>query len=183
MRALYRRYYKELGRGWTDEEFRATCEQVAGVRLDENFEYASTTKEIDYAKYLSYAGLEVEPPLERPEAFSGAIVEDVNGRLVVAAVEPHSPAAGVLKAGDVLAMANGTTVDAAGFDARLAAAHAGEVLRLVVERAGARSELALTLQHRLDRSWKIRRRVSPPPLARTIFETWAGASAGSATPR
>jgi len=55
MRALYAKYYKGLGRGWTDEEFRQACESVAGVTLDESFDYAATTKEIDYAKYLQAA--------------------------------------------------------------------------------------------------------------------------------
>lgn len=48
---------RKAGRGWTDEEFQAVCENVAGASLQEPFEYASTTKAIDYDKYLGYAGL------------------------------------------------------------------------------------------------------------------------------
>ena len=173
MRELYRRYYKELGRGWTDEEFRAVCEKVAGVKLDENFDYASTTKEIDYAKYLAYAGLELDPPTERPEAFSGAILEDVDGRLVVAATEPHSPAANALKAGDVISSVNGTKVDGAGYDAALAAAHPGDALHLSVERAGKASEVTLTLVPRQQRTWKIHPVASPGATEKAILEAWA----------
>ena len=68
MRALYEQYYKELGRGWTDEEFRRVCERVAGVTLADIFEYASTTRVIDYARYLAYAGLGFEPPKALGEA-------------------------------------------------------------------------------------------------------------------
>jgi len=71
MRALYQQYYREKKRGFTDDEFREICEKVAGTALPEIFEYASTVKEIDYAKYLGYAGLElvVNPP--RNEHVSG----------------------------------------------------------------------------------------------------------------
>ncbi|GEM_PF-4488277 len=62
----------KAGRGWTDEEFRAVCENVAGVSLQELFEYASTTKAIDYDKYLGYAGLRLEEPVELPGCFSPA---------------------------------------------------------------------------------------------------------------
>ena len=62
MRALYERYYRKLNRGWTGEEFRRVCEDVAGGSLREIFEYASTTHPVNYAKYLGYAGLRLEPP-------------------------------------------------------------------------------------------------------------------------
>lgn len=60
MRFLYRRYYKELGRGFTDGEFEQACEDIAGTSLSPLFEYVYTTKEFDYSKYLDYAGLRIE---------------------------------------------------------------------------------------------------------------------------
>jgi predicted metalloprotease with PDZ domain len=60
MRLLYSQYYKKLGRGFTDAEFQEACESVAGVSLAPEFEYISTTKEIDYPKYLSFAGLKAD---------------------------------------------------------------------------------------------------------------------------
>ena len=67
MQILYQQYYKEKNRGFTDQEFRAVCEKAAGQPLDEVFEYAYTTKGIDYPKYFSYAGLEIEMPREQTE--------------------------------------------------------------------------------------------------------------------
>lgn len=60
MRQLYWKYYKEKQRGFTDAEFQQTCEEVAGIPLNELFEYVYTTKEPDYDKYLSYGGLKIE---------------------------------------------------------------------------------------------------------------------------
>ena len=57
---LYREYYQEKKRGFSDAEFRQACEIVAGTPLDEVFGYATTTKDLDYDKYLGYAGLKIE---------------------------------------------------------------------------------------------------------------------------
>ena len=59
MRSLYWEYYKKKNRGFTDAEFQQACETVAGISLSSLFEYVYTTKEIDYSKYLNYAGLEL----------------------------------------------------------------------------------------------------------------------------
>jgi predicted metalloprotease with PDZ domain len=67
MRRLYAEYYKQRNRGFTEDEFRAACEQVAGAPLTEVLDYASTTNEVDYAKYLGYAGLSLELPPRPPD--------------------------------------------------------------------------------------------------------------------
>ncbi|WP_188133731.1 M61 family metallopeptidase [Chitinophaga sp. CF418] len=59
MRALYREYYQDKKRGFTEAEFKAVAERIAGVSLTEYFEYANTVKMPDYKKYFGYAGLDV----------------------------------------------------------------------------------------------------------------------------
>ncbi|MDX8340269.1 hypothetical protein SLH46_13800 [Draconibacterium sp. IB214405] len=59
MRYLYNHFYKELGRGFTDAEVQQACEVAAGAKLDEVFEYITTTRPLDYKKYLGYAGLKL----------------------------------------------------------------------------------------------------------------------------
>jgi predicted metalloprotease with PDZ domain len=160
MRTLYGRYYKQLGRGWTDEEFRRACEEAAGTGLAEIFEYASTTKAIDYARHLAFAGLRLDPPRTLPEADFGAIVEDVNGALTVAAVEGGSSAASAgLAAGDVIASLDGASVDAAGLKTAIASRKPGERVRIVLRRAGTERTLEARLDARVERTW----RISPVP--------------------
>lgn len=60
MRLMYQEYYQRLNRGFTDAEFQAACEQMAGVSLANEFEYISSTKQLDYQKYLGYAGLTID---------------------------------------------------------------------------------------------------------------------------
>ena len=58
-RLLYWKYYMQQQRGFTDAEFQEASESVAGTSLNALFEYVYTTKELDYNKYLVYAGLKL----------------------------------------------------------------------------------------------------------------------------
>ncbi len=60
MRGMYRKYYIRKQRGFTDAEFRAECEGAASASLAEIFEYASSAKEMDYARYFALAGLKLD---------------------------------------------------------------------------------------------------------------------------
>lgn len=72
MRMLYKKYYKAQGRGFTDAEFQQTCEEIAGIPLDEFFEYIYTTKPLDYDRYLAYGGLTL---IARPRAVDPSSTE------------------------------------------------------------------------------------------------------------
>jgi predicted metalloprotease with PDZ domain len=65
MRILYVQYYKNQKRGFTDAEFQQTAESVSGVSLSAEFEYVYTTREIDYNRYLSFAGLKISETTDR----------------------------------------------------------------------------------------------------------------------
>ncbi|MBZ5582596.1 MAG: PDZ domain-containing protein, partial [Acidobacteriia bacterium] len=72
MRGMYRKYYLQKKRGFTDAEFRAECESAAGTSLAEVFAYAATTKEVDYARYFALAGLRlVATTADAPGGFLG----------------------------------------------------------------------------------------------------------------
>ena len=60
MRLVYWKYYKKLQRGFSDAEFQAACEEVAGTSLKSFFDYVYTATPLDYEKYLGYAGLKME---------------------------------------------------------------------------------------------------------------------------
>ncbi len=60
MRLLYNRYYKELKRGFTEEEFWATAHEVAGQELSLLRHYVDTTDEIDYDSILNHAALHLD---------------------------------------------------------------------------------------------------------------------------
>jgi predicted metalloprotease with PDZ domain len=60
MRTCYIQFYEEKKRGFTDQEFRQVCENIAGTSLSDLFHYIYSTEEIDYPKYFAYAGLGIE---------------------------------------------------------------------------------------------------------------------------
>jgi len=173
MQTLYQKYYKQLKRGWTDEEFRAVCENVAGVSLKEIFDYASTTKDIDYNKYLGYAGLELEKPTEQPDSYLGAVVEDVNGKLVISAIEGDSPAQQAkMSANDEIKALDGAKVDAATLNKAIASKKPGDKIKLAVARAGKDIEVEVTLGHKMQRSFKIIPIANPDALQSAILKDW-----------
>jgi predicted metalloprotease with PDZ domain len=72
MRALYKKYYLQKRRGFTDAEFRQECESAAGADLAEVFSYADSTVDVDYAKYFALAGLALTSKAEDvPGAYLG----------------------------------------------------------------------------------------------------------------
>lgn len=60
MRQLYQRYYHELKRGFTEEEFWQACADAAGEPLTEVRRLVETTDTIDYAAWLDTAGLRID---------------------------------------------------------------------------------------------------------------------------
>jgi len=173
MQTLYQKYYKQLKRGWKDEEFRAVCEEVAGVSLQEIFDYASTTEDIDYNKYLGYAGLELEKPTELADSHLGVIAENVNGKLVISAIERNSPASQAkLAAKDEIKALDGAGIDAAGLNAAIAAKKPGDRIKLTITRGGREMEVDVTLGHKMQRSFKIVPIANPDALQSAILKDW-----------
>lgn len=173
MRELYRKYYKELGRGWTDLEFRQTCENIAGVRLDENFDYASTTKAIDYNKYLAYAGLKMDDAAVLPEAYLGALTEEVDDHLRIAAVVPGSAAdkAG-LRAQDIIRSVDGASANIKGLLVAVAARKPQDRMKLAITRNGQESEVEVVLGNKLRQSYHIAPIANPDALQKQILDDW-----------
>ena len=138
MRGLYQKYYLQKKRGFTDAEFRAECEGAAGTPMAEIFDYASTTKEVDYPRYFALAGLKLDaasesaqggfvgldtdtqmiPPAEMPAGGRGGRGAGGRGgapalKLMVTDVAAGSPAATAgLKAGDRILTVDGTAATA-----------------------------------------------------------------------
>ena len=60
MRLLYRRYYQQLKRGFTEEEFWQAVAEVVGTPLTDMRRLVDTTDEPDYDRLLAPAGLRVD---------------------------------------------------------------------------------------------------------------------------
>jgi predicted metalloprotease with PDZ domain len=154
---LYRKYYKERKRGFTDQEFREECDSAAGVPLSEVFEYATTVAGIDYPKYFAYAGLNIDvTPAAQPGAFLGASTQIQDGNVAISSVEWDSPAqhAGLMAQDQILAVA-GTRVNQKSLEDTLKSKKEGDKVQVLVSRRGAIREIEVVLGKKMERSFKI----------------------------
>lgn len=93
MRAMYDRYYKKEDRGFTEAEFKAMAEKVAGKSLQRVFDYVDSATSLDYNTYLKYAGLELVDIAEDLElAELGVKTAVQNGKLIVISITRGSGA-------------------------------------------------------------------------------------------
>ncbi len=175
MRTLYRQFYQEKQRGFTDAEFREVCEKMAGAPLPEIFDvYASTVRDLDYAKYLAYAGLDLD--LSAPAgggASWGAVTQEQGGLPFISSVEWDSPAAraGASVQDEVLAV-DGVRATSRSIDERIKSHKPGDHLRVLVSRRGNVRELEVTLGARTQRAFKITPARNPTQLQSAILAGW-----------
>lgn len=131
-------------------------------------------KEIDYAKYLGYAGLEIDVrPAELPGAWFGAETRDQDGKVVVTSVEGRSPAAGAgLSARDEIIALDGTRV-APGTPLRvLDGKKPGQSVRVLLSRRTGVREIEVTLGSKPERSFAITPKPEPTALQPAIMKDW-----------
>lgn len=177
MRLLYRKYYQGKKRGWTDAEFRAECEAMAGSSLAEIFEdYAATVKDIDYPKYLSYAGLEIDTSWHELSGVDmGITTQAAEGNLIVTSVSSGSSAqeAGLSAKDEIIAL-NGVRVSPGHFESLLSAHGPGEKVRLLISRRNKIRELDVTLAPKRERKFRIKADSRPGKLEADILQSWLG---------
>jgi predicted metalloprotease with PDZ domain len=171
MRILYKKYYQGLKRGFTEKEFQATCEEVAGVQLSELFEYASTTKPVDYPAYFAYAGLAIDTTDKIIEGSYMGMKVDSN--MVIEEVEWQSPAwkAG-LKAGDQLSDVDGVKLSLASLQVMMSKKKNGDQLQLNIQRDHQPKRFVVILTPKHEKTFAIRHIDHPDALQQQIFKSW-----------
>jgi predicted metalloprotease with PDZ domain len=173
MRTLYLQFYREKQRGFTDAEFREVCEKAAGVPLPEIFDvYASTVREVDYAKYLAYAGLDLSA-LPGGGVSWGVATEEKGGLTVVSSVEWDSPAAraGISVQDEVLAV-DKVRATSQSIGETLNLHKPGDRIKVLVSRRGNVKELEVTLGASTRRAFKITVAPDPTPLQSATLAAW-----------
>ena len=174
MRALYGKYYQQKKRGFTDDEFMQECESAAGARLTEVLEYASTTRDVDYARYFAYAGLEVTTSSDdAPGSYLGLNTQTRDGRLVVVGTSAASPAerAG-LAAGDRILEVDGAPATPKALNDTVSARKPGDTTTLKISRNNTGARSAGPLARNTKQTFTIRSVASPTALQADILKDW-----------
>jgi predicted metalloprotease with PDZ domain len=174
MRTLYYEFNKEKGRGFTDHEFQFVCENIAGCTLNEIFEYASTTKAIDYPKYLAYAGLDIDTALHiLPGVQLGAKVYEHEGKLIISNVEWNSPAwFSGLSPRDTIIELNSKTATAQLLDEILDSGKPGVKTEITIGRRTGRYNIVVIPESKQQRTFNITRLSQPDPFQVKILNNW-----------
>jgi predicted metalloprotease with PDZ domain len=193
MRGLYKKYYLEKKRGFTDAEFRAECEGAAGSDLGEIFEYASTTKEVNYAKYFALAGLRLDATNE--DADGGYIGLDTDPReiplmempasggrggrgrarafeLIVTDFAAGSPAeaAGLMR-GDKILEVDGTAATAPVLNQAIGKKPGGTI-KLRVSRAGTMLDIEVNVAKNFKTTYKLSAQTGATASQAAILDHW-----------
>ena len=94
MKAMYDEYYKNKKHGYTDAEFKAMAEKIAGKSLDDIYrKYINGTEPISFNSYLGYAGLYLVNEYEGKENPSLGVATAVkDGKVIITAVQRGSAA-------------------------------------------------------------------------------------------
>lgn len=174
MRSLYRTYYQQKTRGFTDAEFRQECESAAGGSLEELFQYASTSKEMDYARYFAYAGLEVLRTSEdAPGGYIGINTSTRDGRLAITDVLPGSPGhnAGITTDDQILEV-DGTKATPKVLNDALTGKKAGEAVKLKISRGDPARDVDVPVGRNSKFSYTIQRMANPTPSQAAILKDW-----------
>jgi predicted metalloprotease with PDZ domain len=173
---LYNKYYKQKGRGFTEDEFRKESESIAGAGLSDFFDYIYTLKPVNYSTYLNYAGLVIDTiARELPVAWSGARARDRNDTLWLTEVEWKSPAwdAG-LRSRQALLSVNGKKMNAREYNEILASSKPGDAIELIYLSASGQRKGAMTLRTKKESSYAISIVDKPDPLQAEILKSWFG---------
>jgi predicted metalloprotease with PDZ domain len=175
MRTLYERYYKQQNRGFTDQEFREVCEEVAGCPLPEVFrDYACGTEDIDYVKYLAYAGLEIDTaPKELPGARLGAEFREDNGRVIISNVEWDSSASRAgLSTGDEILALDGLRASSGSVREKLDSSKPGDKVHVLLSHNGVVREVEAVLDKKTQRSFAMTPMANPDAQQSETLREW-----------
>lgn len=174
---VFKTMYKKfpLGKGYTNSDFIKVCSKFAGIKLNGFFDnYLYGTKPIEWEKFLSYAGLELQVEKEFLPVI-GIVLNDAEGRAVIVDILQDSLAekAG-FKSGDEIIAVEGVKADFSAADKSLKELNPCEKFKLTFFRNNELKNITLTFDNSLVTKYKINMVSNPTYLQKSIFEGWLG---------
>lgn len=150
MHDMYAAYYKKLGRGYTDAEFKTMVEKISGIDFSAFWKkYVNGTDAIEYARYFAYAGINViDENAGKSVPYLGVASKKVEGKMIVSSVSRNSAAwDGGLNFNDVLVSVDGLPIDSALEKMPVIATHkVGDEITVTIKRDGITQDLKLILK-------------------------------------
>lgn len=176
MRKAYDTFYKKQGRGYTDAEFKALAEELAGVSLDDIYQYVYKAGSVDYNPFMAYAGMQL---VQQNALFTapdfGARTRLVGGKFIVASVVRASSAwDGGINVNDELLAINGQSLDIEGkaYSSLLEQTKVGDEWQVTVSRDGISKTLPVRIKASQTKRFKFDQVPNPSAAQLAVRQKW-----------
>lgn len=173
MKAAYEQYYKKLGRGYTNAEFKAVIEKTAGKNMDDFYQkYIYTTAPVNYNQYLGYAGYQLTDKNKgQNKPALGVKLTPVNGQYIVSTVYRGTSAwDDGINVNDVLVSIDGDSFS--NIESAMAAHKTGDKIKVSVLRDGLPMELNVTLKKDDNVDFTIEKMANPTAEQQVVAGKW-----------
>lgn len=173
LRVMYRRF-ASAGRGYTNTDLQAVCEDVAGLSFKTFFEdFVYGARPLPWEEALAVVGLEAVPQTAERTPWLGITTVDEGQKTRITSVIAGSPAfdAGI-DVNDELVAINGYRVRSNDVNARLRTMHEGEVLTLTVFRDDRLRTFTVKLRLPSVIPINVVKMQNPTPLQAATFASW-----------
>ena len=175
MKLAYQRYGNE--KGYTPEQFRALCNEVAGADFSAWFKLAlETTEELDYTEALEFYGLRFKPEAARggaPRLLTGVTANSSTGRILVSGLRRGTPAynAGFNVSDEIIGV-NGYRVRAEQWPAHLDNYKPGQTVDVLISRRDQLMTLKLPIVADKPSSWALEARPDATDEQKARVKAW-----------
>jgi predicted metalloprotease with PDZ domain len=174
MRLLYKEYYQKKKRGFTEAELHNAFMTVAGDSLNSEYDYVTTTAELDYPAYFEMAGLKIDTnAYELPGAYTGFSVRERNDSVFIANVDYESPAwnAGIRR-GQYIYAVNGVKPVGKTINDMLSGLFPGNKIMLRVSIDNIQQETTIIAGKKKEKSFLITPDENPTPQQKQLLDSW-----------
>ncbi len=180
MKAMYDEYYTKQGRGYTDAEFKAMAEKIAGRSFDDIYaDYINGLKTIDYKKYLAYAGLSiVDEAAAGNDPYLGVTSTLKDGKIIITNVARGSAAwtGGLNVSDEIFAIddyrINNVPDHRLEVDKFIAGKRVGDKIKVLVNRDGLLRNLDLSLTRSPNLKFRISALDNPTAAQLAVRKRW-----------
>ena len=175
LRLLYKKYYKKLKRGFTENEMKKAVEITAGKKLNYFFNnYVNGTKEINYNKYFGYAGLELMDTNKNSKIKNlGITSRTQNGKLIIKRVVYGTPGYNAgLNVNDEIIAVNNFRVDKNLLDKFVKEFTSGSDLDFLLSRDGKLLNIKLKLRNNPYKKFVIKEIPNPTNEQVMVYNKW-----------
>jgi len=173
MKYMYKTYYKTKKRGYTDKEFKQGLEKFAGRNLDEFYKnYIYGLADIDFEKYLSYAGYHLTDELAgNNDPALGVATTTSNGKTYVNGVTRNSAAwIDGINVNDEITMID--SVKVTDMNTVLNGKKPGDKINVAVLRDGLPLTIPVTLLKKMQIKYKIESVAQPTEQQMLVRKKW-----------